>query len=165
MKTNILNQQKTHPLQEHHLQRLTDWISIRLEAATAPEPWNEVSIVLVDNEGIIPANREYFGKNRPTDVISFRYDPVPGEPEGWCGDLIINVDRAVQEGIARGKVDYELALYIAHGFNHLSGAEDNTDQKRKKMRSTETAWLREAEEEGLLDRLFESPPNLPEEPA
>lgn len=110
--------------------------------------------MLVGDEGITQTNREYFGKNRPTDVISFRYDPVPGEGDGWSGDLVVNVDRAVQEGGARGAVDYELALYIAHGFDHLSGAEDDTPAKRKKMRATETAWLNRAGEEGLLGNLF-----------
>ena len=106
----------------------------------------------MDDEGITQTNREYFGKNRPTDVISFRYDSVPGENTAWSGDLIINVDRAVQVGPEHKGIDYELALYIAHGFDHLAGAEDDTDAKRKKMRSTETAWLREAG--NLTDGLF-----------
>ncbi len=111
-------------------------------------------MVLVDDEAITQTNREYFGKNRPTDVISFRYDPVPGEDDAWSGDLIINVDRAVQVGPDHKGIDYELALYIAHGFDHLSGAEDDTDAKRKKMRATETAWLREAGNlvDGLIER-------------
>ena len=100
--------------------------------------------MLVDDEGITQTNREYFGKNRPTDVISCRYDPVPGENTAWSGDLIINVDRAVQVGPEHKGIDYELALYIAHGFDHLTGAEDDTDAGRKKMRATETAWLNEA---------------------
>jgi probable rRNA maturation factor len=143
----------------HQLKRLTDWLGIKLEAATAPDPWSEVCIVLVDDEGITQTNREYFGKNRPTDVISFRYDPVPGENEAWSGDLLVNVDRAVQTGPDHKGIDYELALYIAHGFDHLTGAEDDTDAKRKKMRSTETAWLREAGDRagGLLSYPVEKP--------
>ncbi len=119
-----------------------------------PDRWSEVCVVLVDDEAITQTNREYFGKNRPTDVISFRYDPVPGEDDAWSGDLIINVDRAVQVGPDHKGIDYELALYIAHGFDHLSGAEDDTDAKRKKMRATETAWLREAGNlvDGLIER-------------
>ncbi len=113
--------------------------------------------MLVDDEGITQTNREYFGKNRPTDVISFRYDPIPGEDAGWSGDLVINVDRAVQEGTARGKLDYEFALYIAHGFDHLSGAEDDTPEKQREMRATETAWLRKASAEGLLAPLLRQP--------
>lgn len=99
---------------------------------------------MVDDDGITRTNREYFGKNRPTDVISFRYEPIPGEEDTWSGDLVINVDRAVQIGPEHDGIDYELALYLAHGFDHLSGAEDDTDYKRKKMRATETAWLKQA---------------------
>jgi probable rRNA maturation factor len=150
MKTNVINQQKNHPIRLKNLKKLTDWIAQKLAAETVPAIWDEVSIVLVNDEGITHTNREYFGKNRPTDVISFRYDPIPGEEERLTGDLVVNVERAVQEGSARGDVDYELALYIAHGFDHLSGAEDDTPEKQKKMRATETAWLREAKTSGLL---------------
>ena len=135
------------------LKQLTDWLGKKLESATAPDRWSEVCIVLVDDAGITRINREYFAKNRPTDVISFRYDPVPGEDTVWSGDLIINVDRAVQVGPEHKGIDYELALYTAHGFDHLAGAEDDTDANREKMRQTETAWLREAGD--LADGLVE----------
>lgn len=107
------------------------------------ESWSEVCVILTDDQGIIPANLEYFGKDRPTDVISFRYDPVPGEEDGYSGDLIINVDRAAQRGPEENGNDYELALYIAHGFDHLSGAEDDTPEKKAAMLKTETTWLEE----------------------
>ena len=149
----MVNRQNNHPIQTKKLQQLTDWLGEKLATKTAPEPWGEVAIVLVDDAGITQTNREYFGKNRPTDVISFRYDPVPGENAVFSGDLLVNVDRAVQEGPVRGSADRELALYIAHGFNHLSGAEDDTPEKRRKMRATETAWLRQADAEGLLSGL------------
>ena len=145
--------QKSHPIHLQTLQKLTDWLGRKLEEKTTPTRWSEVAVVLVDDAGITQTNREYFGKNRPTDVISFRYDPIPGEDPEYSGDLIVNIDRAVQEGTARGKLDYELALYIAHGFDHLSGAEDDTDEKRRKMRAAETAWLRQARDQGLLGKL------------
>ncbi len=154
MKTSLLNQQDKYPIQLDKLQQLTDWIGTKVEEITAPALWSEVCIVLVDDSGITQTNREYFDKNRPTDVISFRYDPVPGEDDAWSGDLIINVERAMKEGTDRGEIDYELALYIAHGFDHLTGAEDDTDAKRNAMRATETAWLREASEEDLVIGLF-----------
>ena len=153
MKTFPINRQDKHPVQLTKLQNLTDWLGRKLEASTAPDTWSEVSIVLVDDDGITQTNREYFGKNRPTDVISFRYDPVPGEEPAFGGDVVVNVDRAMQEGTARGSVDRELAFYIAHGFDHLSGADDDTPEKRTNMHATETAWLRAAEKEGLLEGL------------
>lgn len=127
---------------------MAEWLGERLEPRTS-EPWNEVCVVLTDDEGIVPANLEYFGKNRPTDVISFRYEPVPGEEEGFTGDLIINVDRALQVGPEQNGADYELALYIAHGFDHLSGAEDDTPEKKKAMLDTESAWLAEIDKDRI----------------
>jgi len=150
----LINLQNNHPIQPKKLQKLADWLGEKLAAKTAPEPWGEISVILVDDDGITQTNREYFGKNRPTDVISFRYDPVPGEDAVLGGDLLVNVDRAVLEGTTRGSIDRELALYIAHGFNHLSGADDDTPEKRRKMRATETAWLRKAAEKNLLEALF-----------
>lgn len=152
MTITLLNQQN-RPLNLAKLQKLAEWLGLRLEPRT-PEPWNEVCLVLTDDEGIVPANQEYFGKDRPTDVISFRYDPIPGEDDGYSGDLIVNVDRAVQRGSEEKGADYELALYIAHGFDHLSGAEDDSPEKKKAMLDTETAWLEEIGTEvitGLLD--------------
>ena len=154
MKTNVINQQNKHPVRLQKLQQLSDWLAEKLAAKTAPSGWSEVAVILVDDDGITQTNREYFGKNRPTDVISFRYDPIPGEDDQYSGDLIVNVDRATQEGTVRGDTDYELALYMAHGFDHLTGADDNTDENQKKMRATETAWLRKARTEHLLDGLM-----------
>ncbi len=156
MKTSLINPLKNQLIQLNKIQALTHWLGQQLAAQTAPAVWGEVSIIFLDDVGITQTNREYFGKNRPTDVISFRYDPIPGEDDLLTGDLLINVDRAIAEGTARGNINYELALYIAHGFDHLSGAEDNTPEKHKNMRTTETAWLRIAEEQGLLTGLFKN---------
>ena len=153
MITNLLNQQP-HPLQLDKIQTLTDWLALKLEAETAPAAWNEVCLVLVDDDGITQTNREYFDKDRPTDVISFRYDPIPGEEDGLTGDLIVNVDRAIQVGPEHEGTNYELALYIAHGFDHLTGAEDDTPEKKAAMLKTETTWLEEAGNEGLVEGLF-----------
>jgi rRNA maturation RNase YbeY len=151
MTVSLLNQQTNHPLNLENLQKLAAWLAEKLEARM-DAPWSEVCVVLTDDAGIVPTNKEYFGKTRPTDVISFRYDPIPGEDEGFSGDLIVNVDRAVQVGPDQHGADYELALYIAHGFDHLSGAEDDTPEKKQAMLDTETAWLEEAG--GMADNLI-----------
>jgi len=153
MITTILNQQTNHPIQLPRLQKLADWLGRTVEAKTAPEVWSEVCIVLTDDRGISETNRDYFEKDRPTDVISFRYDPIPGE-EGITGDLIVNVDRAIQVGPEQNGTDYELALYIAHGFDHLTGSEDDTPEKKEAMLNTETAWLEEAGKDGLVENLL-----------
>ena len=117
--------------------------------------WQDISVVLLDDDGITTHNQDYFQKNRPTDVITFRYDPVPGEND-FDGDLLVNCERAVQIGDEHNGIQYEFALYIAHGFDHLSGAEDYTDEARAAMHATEHGWLKKANELGLINNLIES---------
>jgi rRNA maturation RNase YbeY len=112
-----------------------------LESSDPKTVWEEVTLLLTDDAGITQYNREFFDKDHATDVISFRSEPIPGE-EGTSGDLIINVECALREGPQHDGIDAELALYIAHGFNHLSGSEDNTQAKRAIMRRTELRRLK-----------------------
>jgi probable rRNA maturation factor len=141
MNTCVLNHQNTVKLNLSALETLAEKLAERLAQADPGTDWGEISVVLTDDEGITGPNREFFGKNRPTDVISFRYDQVPGEAAGATGDLIVNVECALREGPSHDGPGAELALYIAHGFDHLSGADDDTPQKRAAMRRTETRWL------------------------
>jgi probable rRNA maturation factor len=145
MKTVLINRQK-YRINLPAIRRLTAKLAAAL-ASTDPETvWQEVTLLLTDDTGITQYNREFFGKDRTTDVISFRSEPIPGE-EGTSGDLIVNVECAVREGAQHDGIDAELALYIAHGFNHLSGADDNTPAKRAAMRRTELQRLKELKSE------------------
>jgi rRNA maturation RNase YbeY len=80
----------------------------------------------------------------PTDVITQRYTPIPGESAGLIGELFVNVERAHQAAPRRTgwSPDHELALYLAHGCDHLTGADDTTPRERARMRRRELAWLR-----------------------
>ena len=143
MKTFIQNNQTVGHINRPALQRLTQKLADNLSQLDTDSTWTEVTLVLTDDAGITQPNREFFGKDRPTDVISFRYDPIPGEEETASGDLVVNVECALREGPTHDGPDAELALYIAHGFNHLSGADDNTPARRAAMRRTEMRWLKE----------------------
>ena len=116
-------------------------------------PEEKENLVLLDDEGITPLNKTYFGKEQPTDVISFAYDEQPGHT-GCTGEVMVNVDRAVQEGPARKGNTYELGLYIAHGCHHLMGASDETPALKDAMLAVETEWLEAADKARLLDNLF-----------
>lgn len=143
MRTFVQNNQTVIRVNRSAIEILTQKLAEFLMKADPDSVWSEVTLVLTDDAGITQPNREFFGKNRPTDVISFRYDPIPGEDDAATGDLIVNVDCALREGPAHDGADAELALYIAHGFDHLSGADDDTPQKRAAMRRTEIGWLKE----------------------
>jgi probable rRNA maturation factor len=141
MKTFVQNNQHTVPIDVQAVENLAAQLANCLAAADPDTLWGDITVVLTDDLGITQPNREFFGKDRATDVISFRYDPIPAEEPAATGDLIVNVECAVREGAARDGADAELALYIAHGFDHLSGADDDTPAHRAAMRRTEKRWL------------------------
>lgn len=140
-----------HRLHLPAIRRLSRELAAALEADDPQTDWREVTLLLTGNAGITQLNRLYFEQDRPTDVISFRIPPVPGEC-GTSGDLAVNVERAVEEGPRHDGADAELALYIAHGFNHLSGADDDTPARRAAMRRTERRRLKLIQPQPLIHK-------------
>jgi rRNA maturation RNase YbeY len=122
----------------------------RLTACSRAEQPAELSLVLTDDIGISRINREYLNRTGPTDVICFKYDPLPGEDNSVGGEIIVNVERALVEGRARGSVARELALYLAHGCDHLAGESDVTKAGYMRMRRRESRWLRDADRLGMI---------------
>ena len=84
------------------------------------------------------------GASGATDVITQRYDPMPGEEPGIYGELYVNVDRAASAAPRRmgWSSAKELLLYVAHGMDHLSGADDLDPVSRAAMRRRELGWIR-----------------------
>ena len=108
--------------------------------------------------GISRVNRACFNRSASTDVISAGYEPVPGDPAGRCAEVFVNVERALLEGGSRARwsPSLELALYIAHGCDHLAGATDADPAGRARMRRRELRWLRRDELRCLAVDLFSS---------
>ena len=118
--------------------------------------WGDISVVITGHAGIRAVNRVHLGHDEVTDVISFRYDPVPGEADACDGEILVNAERAVERAAQAGRwsASRELALYIAHGMDHLAGADDATPAERMRMRRRELRWLRAAGE--VVERLLGS---------
>lgn len=98
-------------------------------------------------------NASVFGRPRPTDVITVSYDPLPGRTAPARAEIFVNAQRALAIGRREPRVARELALYLAHGLQHLAGASDRTPALRARMRRRERTWLRAAEKKGLLKTL------------
>lgn len=124
-------------------------------------PWDEVSVVLTDDGGIAPVNMAFLDHARATDVITFTLAPMPCGA-GTCGEIHLNVQRALEEGARRGgstalttdNAADELALYLAHGCDHLAGASDRTLMQRRRMRRRELLWIQRARRVGLMAGLW-----------
>jgi probable rRNA maturation factor len=82
----------------------------------------ELCVVLTDNADIQALNREYLGRDRPTNVISFPQQEGVGPQGSHLGDVVISVERAAEEALEAGMetMDRIRALLI-HGICHLCG--------------------------------------------
>lgn len=93
----------------------------------------EMSVTFTDNAGIQVINRDYRGKDMPTDVISFALEdegedelPIIFDDEELAelprnlGDLIISTERAAEQAVEYGHtLEREMGFLAVHGFLHL----------------------------------------------
>ena len=107
-------------------------------------PFRYVAVVLQDDEFSAEVHAAVNGVEGATDVVTQRYDAMPGEEPGVYGELYVNVDQAMRAAPRRGgwSPAKELLLYVAHGMDHLSGADDLDDENYARMRRRELRWLR-----------------------
>ena len=141
MKIHILNRQQALPLNPPAFRLLVQGLARRAFLTEQDLPFSELTVVLTDDTGM-PAYKEgCFGIRQQTDVVSQAYAAVPGIQPATA-ELVINAERARSEGLSRlGGPSRELALYLAHGLDHLAGHDDDTPVRRQTMRDREIAWL------------------------
>ena len=89
----------------------------------------EISLTFVDNDEIHALNKEYRGKDSPTDVLSFpmfengeiEYDDETGEPCA-LGDIVISLERADAQAKEYGhSLEREVGFLCVHSVLHLLG--------------------------------------------
>jgi len=105
-------------------------------------PEAELSILIVDNEGIREINRDYLQRDRPTNVISFAMQE--GEGAGLhplvLGDVVISAERADEDAQEAGvPFEHELWFLLLHGILHLLGYdhERGTEEQARMMEAKE----------------------------
>ena len=111
-------------------------------------PFRAVTVILQDDAFSAEVHEAINGAKGPTDVITQCYDAMPGEEEGIYGELYVNTDQALRVAPKRRgwSPAKELLLYVAHGMDHLSGADDLKPRDYDRMRRRELRWLNESEE-------------------
>jgi len=110
-------------------------------------PFRAVTVILQDDAFSAEVHLAINGADGATDVITQRYDAMPGEPDGVYGELYVNVDQALRVAPKRKNWSpaKELLLYVAHGMDHLSGADDLKPTDYDRMRRRELRWINESE--------------------
>lgn len=132
---------ETNEITEEQVERIEKLLQHAAKEENVPDG-AEVSITFVDNEKIREINRDYRGKDQPTDVISFALEEM-GEEEieivgvdvpPVLGDIIISVPKAREQAEQYGhSFMRELGFLAVHGFLHLLGYDHGTEEEEKEM--------------------------------
>ncbi len=98
-------------------------------------PDADLSIVLGDNQRIRELNREFLGRDAPTDVLSFPADEIdPDTNRRYLGDIVLSFPFAERQAKERGHaVEAELQLLVIHGVLHLLGYDHETAEDKSRM--------------------------------
>jgi probable rRNA maturation factor len=99
-------------------------------AAAALAVTGEIALVVSGDRLLRRLNRDYRGKDKATDVLSFPGDRRARRDrrDSGLGDIVISVETAARNARALGRtLPQELDVLALHGFLHLLGHDHETD--------------------------------------
>ena len=107
----------------------------------------DVSVAIVSDRRMRALNRQFRGKDKVTDVLSF-----PSDERGFMGDIVIASGVATRQAKAAGhSVQTEIRVLALHGLLHLLGYDHEHDGG--KMARFEAKLRKKAGlKEGLIER-------------
>ncbi|WP_111640369.1 rRNA maturation RNase YbeY [Marinimicrobium alkaliphilum] len=118
------------------------WVAAALAAADYARPHAEISLRIVDEPESQSLNRDYRGKDQPTNVLSFPADLPPELDLPLLGDLVICAPVVAREAQEQGKnPTAHWAHMLVHGTLHLLGYDHIDDAEAELMESLETRIL------------------------
>jgi probable rRNA maturation factor len=101
----------------------------------------EATVVLTDDAEMRDLNREWRGKDAPTNVLSFPAGDAPGEP-GALGDVVIAYGTARKEADDEGiALTDHVSHLVVHGVLHLLGFDHTRDDEAEQMEGLERRAL------------------------
>jgi probable rRNA maturation factor len=102
------------------------------------------SLLLSNDKEVKVLNRDWRGKNKPTNVLSFPAAPVkmPRGETKPLGDVILSYETCAKEAKAAGKNLQDHALHlVVHGLLHLIGHDHMDEAEAGKMEAREIRIL------------------------
>lgn len=108
----------------------------RHEAAAGRMLEGQFVVVLAGDERLRELNRQFRGKNKPTNVLSFPDEEAP------FGGIVLALETITAEAQVQGKLFINHAKHmILHGFLHLLGYDHERVREARLMEATEIAIL------------------------
>ncbi|MBO66938.1 MAG: rRNA maturation RNase YbeY [Acidiferrobacteraceae bacterium] len=101
-----------------------------------------VTIRIVGEGEMLSLNRRYRGKDHPTNVLSFPFEPIPNICTDLLGDIVICAPVVKREALAEKKlISDHWAHMIFHGMLHLCGYHHDDDEEAIEMEALEKKLL------------------------
>jgi len=131
-----------------------------LRARRAAKLQGTVNVLVTSSAAVQSLNRQFRGKNKATDVLSFpSLLCMPYKSSRPAGDIAISADIAVQNAHRMGHpAAVEVKILTLHGILHLAGFDherDNGTMAREELKLRRELKL----PVGLIER--EAPPAIP----
>lgn len=102
----------------------------------------ELTLRIVDTTEGAALNAAYRHKSGPTNVLSFPFQPLPGQVSKSLGDIVICAPVVTREALAQGKpLLAHWAHLVVHGVLHLRGFDHMSAVDAERMEALETAIL------------------------
>jgi probable rRNA maturation factor len=136
----------------------TDWAGLAERVAIAARnvepalanPRLTASLLFTSDAEVHQLNREWRGKDKPTNVLSFPMlerdellDLAPEGPPEMLGDLALAYQTCANEALDKGvPLEHHAAHLIVHGLLHLAGHDHvDSDEQAEAMEALEIAAL------------------------
>ncbi|MCM2353832.1 MAG: rRNA maturation RNase YbeY [Pseudobdellovibrio sp.] len=88
-----------------------------------------ITLVFLDSAQMKKINKQFRGKNKPTDVLSF----APVEPES-LGELLFCLDVLKKQAKEQGhSLEHEFLYMLIHGVLHLLGYDHELSAQEEKL--------------------------------
>jgi len=95
----------------------------------------DIELILTTDEEIQKLNKIHRQKDKPTDVLSFPLENLPGMP---LGSIVISIDTAKKGANEYGhSIEDEIKLLFIHGLLHLLGYDHEVDNGEMREKEKE----------------------------
>jgi len=92
----------------------------------------ELSLVLTNSLEMRKLNKQYRGKDKPTNVLSFSSN------DPFLGDIVLDLETIQKEAnVEKKKFENHVAHLLIHGLLHLHGFTHGDEQAAEKMEKKE----------------------------
>jgi len=153
----VLNRQRGIKVNTRLLRWMTRYL---LESLLDCEQYDLAVIVIGDPE-MTRLNREHLRHGGTTDVITFDYND-PAQPKRICGEIFVSIGQAAAQARQfRTNWPSELARYVVHGVLHLSGYDDTSPARRRRMKTAEDRLVKQLDREFRTSKLAGASGKLP----